>query len=298
MNKLFGGLLTIIVSVAFASNANAGLVFGDGSAQIGYGQQYVNSLGAVLGDDSSNVNFFRQSTVFFDPHWAIATGHGLREIDSDPGSLYSNLSVTLGQNFFTNPGETRSVTEAFIHPLYDGTDNGYDLALLYFENPFATVNPVSFYTGDIQVGMESDIAGYGRLQFEDSFSQTLTGDLRAGNNVISDVPYNYFGTPNYVATRLEPSSFPNYRPLGMGGTNGDSGGGLFINGQLAGVTAFQVGNPFFGAHTAYNVFNPEVATWVSNTRGSTAVPEPSSVILFGIGGAIAAFKRRRKINSI
>ncbi len=136
------------------------------------------------------------------------------------------------------------------------------------------------------------------MQQVNSFTQTLTGDLRAGNNVISEVPFNFFGTPNYVATELSSRGLPNYRLLGMGGTNGDSGGGLFINGQIAGVTAFQVGNPFGGANTAYNVFNPEISTWISDTRGTTAVPEPSSIILFGIGGTIAALKRRRKVPKV
>ncbi|MEO8269862.1 MAG: hypothetical protein ABI557_09080, partial [Aureliella sp.] len=204
-------LFSLFIALAcFAQNANAGLVFGDGSAQVDYGQQYEGTVGYVTGTNSVGTDFFRQSVTMIDSHWGVTSAHGLLEVDTDMSSMYSNLAVGLGTNMFTSPGEVLNVTQAFINPNYQ-VDNGYDIALLYFENPFATANPATIYTGDIQVGMESDIVGFGRLQIEDTFTQTLTGDLRAGNNLISDVPYNYFGTPNYVATRLIPDALSGYR---------------------------------------------------------------------------------------
>ncbi len=295
-NKICVVLSLFAALFCFAQNANAGLVFGDGTAQIGYGQQYEGTVGYVTGTNSGGTNFFRQSVTMLDSHWGITSAHGLLEVDTDLSSMYSNLAVGLGTNMFTSPGEVLGVTQAFINPNYQ-VDNGYDVALLYFDNPFATANPVSIFTGDIQVGMESDIAGFGRLQQVNDFNLTLTGDLRAGNNVIDEVPYTFLG-PDYVSTRLRSSSFSNYRPLGMGGTSGDSGGGLFINGEIAAVTAFQAANPFSGAFTGYNVITPGINSWISETRGTTAVPEPSSIILFAIGGTVAALRRRKKSQTI
>lgn len=277
-----------------SANASAGFVYGDGTAQIGRAEGYVNSIGAVFGTNSATEHSYRESSVFFLPNWGITTIHGLREIDTDPNSLYGNLSVTLGSNFFTAPGATMQVSEVFIHPLYNGTNNGYDLALLYFENPSATVNPLNFYTGDIAVGMEADIVGFGRLQEFGSSTITLTGDLRAGNNVIHEV--DALG-PNYVGTIFEKSTRPNYRPDQMGATSGHSGGLLSINHEIAAITAFTSGPAGTFQFTGYNIIDAFSSEWIGNSVASkppTSVPEPTSLLLLLMSSPFLAFIRRRR----
>lgn len=142
--------------------------------------------------------------------------------------------------------------------------------------------------------MDSDIVGYGRLQLVNDANITLTGDRRAGNNVITNILSP--GVGDYARTILAPSFLgPEYfRELGMGGRSGDSGGGLFINGQLAGITSSGGLSNSFGADTRYSLLDYD---WINTTMASrppTAVPEPGSFILLGIGGGLAALKRRRR----
>ncbi len=123
----------------------------------------------------------------------------------------------------------------------------WDLALLYFDKPFATVDPVARFTGDNEVGDRSSIAGYGLLQDADdpNHIQTFTGNRYAGNNFITrnSVPLR----PSYVETyvcRSVVSPECQISPQ-MGGRVGDSGGALMIAGQVASITSRVFGEPVF-----------------------------------------------------
>ncbi len=296
MNKLYSYFALFVASVFFSQSAHAGLVFGDGSAQVAYGQQYTNTVLSFQVQDELGVWSPFGSAVVIDKNANgqiafLAADHSIIKNSGDPSSRFSAYRVGVG-NYFS--GETKFVDEFILHPNANGTINGFSYGLGFVDDPFLSANlaPASFYNGTVMVGQDSDIAGYGVLQQVNTSVQTFTGDLRAGNNVISGV--NGLGL-GYYNTRFEPDGRPIYRPLGMGGTEFDSGGGLFINGQRAGLTTSSSGNPNFSSFTGYN---PIDFDWVNNTIAgrATAVPEPSSVILMTVGSLFLAGRRRRRIS--
>lgn len=85
--------------------------------------------------------------------------------------------------------------------------------------------------------------------------------------------------------------------------NGDSGGGFFMGGELVGVNSFifttnenlpaygfasvNGGTPYFGSG-AIDLTDPGVRAWVNQ-----AVPEPATMLAFGVGLAALARRRRR-----
>jgi len=187
-----------------------------------------------------------------------------------------------------NRGESLTASELFINPTYGGNaGQGYDLALLYFDNPFLSAAPINLYNGTVANGMDSTIVGYGRLHTLNNSTGTSTGDRRAGDNSITE--FGVFA-PNYANSR-----FNNRGGLQMGGTPGDSGGGLFINGELAGITSTStVGFYGFGQRTAYSLLDYD---WINTTiasRPPTAVPEPSTILFLLVTGPVFLLRRRRK----
>jgi len=299
MNKLFGSVFSLFTfafaSLAFVQNANAGLVFGDGTAQIAYGQQYENSVMSFqVQDDLGIWKPFGSAVVIGRAANGeiafLAADHSIIKNSGNPTTRFSDYRVGVN-NYFT--GNTQQVTDFVLHPNALGQINGfsYGLGFLSASSFTADLAPVSFYNGTVMVGQDSDIAGYGNLiDIRNVSNETFTGDLRAGNNVISDLGFLH---PNYLATKFEPDGRPNYRPLGMGGRSGDSGGGLFINGELAGITTFGSVNAGFSTRTAYNILDQDWVNTVIAGR-STAVPEPSSFLMFALGSACLGLLRRKR----
>lgn len=299
MKKFVAYFLSTLFVWGFATgSANAALVFGDGTAQLEYAEQYANSvLSFQVQDESGNWKPFGSGVVIDKTADGkvsfLAADHSIIKNSGDPTSRFNAYRVGVG-NYFT--GETRPVAEFILHPNAIGKINGYSYGIGFVDDPFLTANlePVQFYNGTVMVGQDSDIAGYGVLQKEGSSDFVFTGDLRAGNNVISDVGYLH---QNYVATRLSSSSRPNYRPLGMGGTEFDSGGALFIDGSFAALTTFGAGGPFSGSYTGYNLVDRELVMTAVVNRQSTSVPEPSSLLLFSFGSIFGTFMRGRRCRS-
>ncbi len=203
--------------------------------------------------------------MLIDPHWGLASAHGVLEVDTDRTTQYTNLRAGFGSNYLTNPGESQQASEIFINPTYSDVAKGYDLALLYFDKPFTTVTPVSRYFGTVAIGDDASIAGYGRLQDanDPTHTQTFTGDRYAGNNAINALTDPL--RPGYVRTSIYDSTFqPFYRENQMGGRPGDSGGALIINGQLAGITSRAIGDQRF----AFTQYSPLDHAWIDATIAS------------------------------
>ena len=283
--------LARLVSCVFAAcllcsqSANAGLVITDDQGYLDRADNhpYVGWVG------SSDPSFsdVRASGVLINPHWVLTAGHVAA--NSSTLQLFDSLEFGLGSNYKTNPGETMFASEVFLHPTYAGGDTGYDLALVYFENPFTTVIPVNLYDGVIVAGMDSDIAGYGVYQEVDSSIQTNTGDRRAGNNLIGEVGYP---GDQFAITYLRSPTSSKYRPLGMAGTRGDSGGGLLIDGELAGIN--KAGSLFnsYGTITIYTLLDRD---WINATIASrpSSIPEPSSFTILLLTCPFLLSRRKR-----
>lgn len=189
----------------------------------------------------------------------------------------------------TNPGETQLASEVFIHPTYSGAgQSGYDLAMFYFPTPFTSITPAELALFHVTPGMDSDIVGFGNLQFVNDPNVDFTGDRRAGNNVVGS---SSVAPSEYAITRLSDATFSTFKELGMAGRNGDSGGGLFINGQLAGIVSTVNPGNSFGVTTRYARLDHQ---WIQSTIDSRSVPEPSSFLLFAVSSLGLGVFRRSK----
>ena len=278
-------LAVLVCMCSLAGSASAGLMLpGNDPAHIALGSQF-GAVGWVEGTNSSNQTAFRQSNTLINPNWSVASLHGVLENDADRNSLYSNIRVGFGGNYINNQGENRLVSNVFLHPTKD-------IALFKFDIAFTSVTPMDRHTGFVTNGTEGYTVGFGRLQYVNDPVSTFTGDRRAGFDVVDGI--NLFEPDNFK-TRFDFAGQGNFRPLEMGGRNGDSGGpwvlanlGLPTN-FLAGI--IDSGNLMngFGTNSFYTRVGDEI-NWINSV---TSVPEPTSITLTAIGFVYLVRRRSR-----
>jgi hypothetical protein len=293
LKRLFGICLAVALTQSGGADLRAGLIIGPDAGYLARAENHPY-VGWVETFGSTGELSGQGSSVIINSHWVLSAAHV--EQAGNGATASQSFLFGFGSNSLTNRGETKAPSEVFVHPNYRGTaGRGYDLALFYFENPFLTVTPVNRYYGDILVGQDSDIVGFGTFQMVNDPNSIFTGDRRAGNNVINSIfpgPLQ----PEYVSTRLVNQFFPElYRELQMGGRPGDSGGALIISGQLAGITS-TAGGTGYNAFTTYSRLDN---IWIDETIASrtTAVPEPSSLILLASVGLAVIYNRSRGVLS-
>ena len=277
------------------------LVFGDGSANLELAAEFPY-VGWVETTDAINGTKLDGSAVLVRPNWVLMSGHQAFIVDNDITSFFDSFRVGFGNNYLTSRGENQIASEIFVHPAYkdpqirDGGLN-YDLALLYFEEPFAMVAPVERFRGSIEVGDRSSIAGYGLIQDanDPEHTQTFTGNRYAGNNFISSnsVPLR----PIYVETLVCVSAFNPRCQISpqMGGRVGDSGGPLMVNGQVAGITSRTGGDTSFAGFTQYTRLDN---AWIDATIASKAKKwqNEASPLDVNADGSVTAFDALLVIN--
>lgn len=158
-------------------------------------------------------------------------------------------------------------SEVFINPTYGGLEEGADLALLYFENPFLTVGAIDLYTGSLAslVGQDASFSGYGAPAIVGGTLQPLDGVRRAGTNVVTTV------SPvegEFIQATFLPSTFTDGRPLGALATEGNSGGAWRIltddGPVLIGITSFATSNLRYGGSTFATPISSNI-DWIKNT---------------------------------
>lgn len=284
--RIFAALM--VVGLSASSNSEAAIIIRPDSDYVAYGATF-DGVGHIDRTDDTGAYVFNASGVLVKSNWVLMSAHQALAIDSDLNSAYGSFRFGTGSNYFTNPGEQLTASELFIHPTYGGAaGSGYDLALLYFENPFTTVTPINLYTGTVANGMDATIVGYGRLHELNDTTGVLTGDRRAGDNPLIRTG---FYAPNYTNTVLYDDG-----GLQMGATPGDSGGALLINNELAAIISTSTQGYYGTGHrTAYSLVDHDWFNTTTASRPSTSVPEPSSILLLlSTTGPALFFRRRRR----
>ncbi|GJG87916.1 hypothetical protein tb265_30970 [Gemmatimonadetes bacterium T265] len=237
----------------------------------------------------------------------------------------------VGSKYYSYTSSATFVQSTF-HGFYNSTTMAYqDVAVLLFDNPLPSfITTYGLYdTGPLgsedPMGQNTVNAGTGT--FGSGTGPTgFDFRRRAGDNVVdfvgNDPNANDFGD---LYTSFEDQydrynstcyvfgiCYPSRGATEAGIASGDSGGPLFINGELAGVTSFStyfcdptvttkcvplVADPSrpFNSYGALNAFAP---VWANSAfiADAIAAPEPTTVALvgFGMAGVGLAARRRRQ----
>ncbi|AFY79207.1 Trypsin [Pleurocapsa sp. PCC 7327] len=201
-----------------------------------------------------------------------------------------NLSVILGQNqsaYFNVGSAAYPVASAQVYPDWMAQDwsqpqlapnlaAGRDIALLQLSTPVLDVAPALLMTGANEVGRIGDYVGFGNTGNGRSRKRSFDGIKRGAQNVVDSAGFvdpngarwldtllvADFDSPNQLSNRI---GSPTPLPLECSVAPIDSGGGLFIDGYLAGVTSFMM-------DTSGNSYLADYSDLMASTRVSSFVP--------------------------
>lgn len=255
------------------------------------------------------------SLTLIHPNWALTAAHVVDWPDMD-GNPNNNA---LG--YVKIAGQTRPAAEVIV-PTSDGINpgwngdigQGFDIALVRFDEPITNVTPAKIYTGFQELGKVVTMVGYGQTGTGKTGSTGASGVKRAGQNVIDEL----FTVRNGATTLRwdfdEPA--PRLSPNRLGGSSipldleyqiasGDSGGGSFIfeDGEwwLAGVHSGTY--DFFaypGTNDSHTYGDVALVTRVSayqefifrHIPSLAVIPEPMHLSAIGIGSLLLIRRRR------
>ncbi|MBI4877570.1 MAG: S1 family peptidase [Acidobacteria bacterium] len=241
--------------------------------------------------------------------------------DSSVNGGTTPAASSFSATFFTGAGSlTYSGAEYFLPPGWNGDfENGADLALVRLSATVPLASYDLFRANNPSQTGTADVAGYGfrGLGSTGSVSGTF-GALRAGGNTLDGIVWNMPGFPfawdfdNGLAQNDALGILEGVNNTGLGAFEvmiapGDSGGPLFIGGQLAGVHSFgatagagwgdvdNLLNSSFG-EIAGDTRVAEYAGWIDSVV--TPVPEPGALGLLGAGlpvvlGWLLRLRRKR-----
>lgn len=259
--------------------------------------------------------------------------------DENTGALTST-STNRTTAYFRGPTGFQSFTAsaAFVQSSFQGFYNPntmayQDVAVLLFDNPLPSyITTYGTYNNgalgsETSLGQNVDMVGYGTFG-NGAGPTSFDFGRRAGNNVVDFVDNdptsfsygdlytsfedanNGFNSTCGIYGADSPFCHASRGATEAGTAPGDSGGPLFINGLLAGVTSFgsyycadAACHPYMSADTtrptnaygAINGFAP-VSANAGFIAYALATPEPTTVALMGVGvlGVAAAARRRRQ----
>lgn len=183
--------------------------------------------------------------VVINEHWIITAAH---IADRDFDSAY----ITIDQ-------KKHCINKIIINPDYDTDKLTGDICLGFCEKGFGEVSEPTFRKKNIEIGEICSIAGYGQYGNMKTGAKIYDGKIRAGTNKI-EFKYNDMvvcdASSDNTKTVLE--FLPNV---------GDSGGGLFINGELAGIMSLvfskdKVADSNYGDEAAFVELSPYLP-WIN-----------------------------------
>lgn len=215
--------ILLVVLMILISTCKAGTIRHDveESKYLDFGKKFfcVKQLITVK-DRAGNKEYGVASCVILNEHWCITSAH---VADSD----LDFVKVVIDDKDYC-------IDKIIIHNNFDSKKHTGDIALGFCEKGFGkNIHPTKIYKEKINTGEFCSIAGYGKYGNMKSGARIFDGKIRAGSNKIE---YRYNDMIICDGSEKNPTSLeflPNI---------GDSGGGLFIKGELAGITSLVLGN--------------------------------------------------------
>ena len=242
---------------------------------------------------------FTGSGVMLSDRWVLTAGH------------VSQSKANGGM--FSVGGVDYAIASTILHPGYSpaGPAISNDIGLLYLSAPVAGYSGAEMFRFDPPasiLGREATYVGYGFTGTGLTGAQS-TVELRAFTNLIEFYGDQYgltttsfvsdFDNPTGTSNRQD--SNPNATRLEGAVAPGDSGGGVFVT---VGGVRYLIGiNSYSGAvsqatsNSQYGGLSGAVDlqqfhSWIFDNTGISAVPEPSALLLCGLGSLLALRRRR------
>jgi len=295
VRKRFKFSLEIILFTLFVCSSTAFAISIENSATSGYITGNSNWTGVVeVFGNIPNVGTMACSGVLVAPDKVLTAGHCVDGVSS-------------WQAFFETPTTSgyMNVVSSALHPLFgprpspiDNLDQ-YDLGILTLSGTApagATIYAVKTTSTGIVSGVTlADIVGWG--YGGNPTVGFLARDVRRwAQNIIDGL----FGTINGVPAPDQPIQMSHTfgsDPVAQAAQGlilpGDSGGGMFVGGEVVGIASFaNVPTPgtsfptgaYSSGHT--RLYDPEIAAWLTEQLSNTeAVPEPGTwaLVFAGLG---------------
>lgn len=212
INNIIVGLLLF-----FGSNVISGTIDPDiqDEEYIKYGEKFHYIL-EIMGSYEESKNVFTASAVAIEPNWVLTAAHVVK------GSRFVFL-------YDENNKKAILVDEVIVHQDFEDKEFGFaDIALCHTASDIGLSFYPSLYEDEDEVNKICSISGYGQTGTFNTGIYISDGKKRAGSNKIDKIENNLL--------ICSPSKI-NKTSLEFLIGSGDSGGGLFIDGKLAGINS-------------------------------------------------------------
>jgi hypothetical protein len=214
--------LAVFLFLIFTNTISAGTRDPDtpDSKYVEFGRQFPNviKLRAIRhrrGEQTDKPVYQYGSAVVIRPHWALTAAHVL---------------INTTQPAAIKDGNAHPITLIVCHADFKEDALGYyDLAICYSPRAFDLKFYPPLYRGTDEVGKAATIAGYGLHGTFHTGATQIDEMRRAGHNKIDSVDMGCL-----ICTPSRAGKFP----LEFMIAPGDSGGGLFIGNELAGINSY------------------------------------------------------------
>jgi hypothetical protein len=165
----------------------------------------------------------------------------------------------------------------------DAYFNGSDISLIELDSEVTNVKPAALYTGTDELEQTGTFVGFGRTGDGITGEQEGTsGTKRAGTNNIDWTGSSFDFSDRILMSDFDDPRVSNATDLEYSIAAGDSGGGMFIDGYLAGVNSFgyarEDGKPdgtytdFMGV-TRVSSYIDWISSNINNTRPTSDTPD-------------------------
>lgn len=287
---------TLLPMLLVAASANATIMHEGARTNAAWRQEYT-ALGqqydSVVGLYGYNGTQWQNigSGVVISPHHVIGAAHSAL---GNNGQLFQNYGMVTGNHLVNDWWGGYYTTQVTIHPGFTDIIVSPDMAIWTFGEVIRDVTPATLYRGSdaAKLGSVVDLVGFGIYGYAVTGAIGLDGAKRGSQNELTRIgwPIEGAGSDQLIAHFCPPGD-PDYQHLGGVVSSFDSGGGMFVDGNstLFGVTDFRIGTQAYGYTGATSI--SQHVDWIDSV---TAVPEPSSIVIFITGVASLLFYRRRR----